>query len=187
MPLGLLHFSCPLPVAPGLLSSPACSRLVTKYNSHIHHIIFPNICIRDRDTLLNVVYVEIFLKRVYEAWTFFFYFVFYIGHQATDWTLEFFVTQKCFSPSDWHVRALSFFLSQFTLSPSLFYEPHQLYFPFISESYSTTGHFVAQRITPKHTSDRVDVLTIAMIWAPASAMHFTRLYYTMFRVAMRTG
>lgn len=32
--------------------------------------------------------------------------------------------------------------------PSLSYEPHQLYFPFISESYSTTGHFVARRIAP---------------------------------------
>jgi hypothetical protein len=50
-----------------------------------------------------------------------------------------------------------FFLSQFTLSPSLFYEPYQLYFPFISESYSTTGHFVARQITPKHAPGRVDV------------------------------
>jgi len=43
-------------------------------------------------------------------------------------------------------------LSQSTLSvpplPSLSYEPHQLYFPFISESHSTTGHFVAPRIAP---------------------------------------
>ena len=44
-------------------------------------------------------------------------------------------------------------LSQSTLSlypplPSLSYEPHQLYFPFISESHSATGHFVAPRIAP---------------------------------------
>lgn len=80
-----------------------------------------------------------------------------MGHQAADWTSEFFVTQKRFSPRDWHMRALNFFFplsqSTHTLSlssppPSLSYEPHQLYFPFISESYWTTGHFVAPRIAP---------------------------------------
>jgi hypothetical protein len=86
-------------------------------------------------------------------WIFNFHFIFYVGHQAADWTSECFVTQKRFSPRDWHMRALNFFSlyhNPLSLSPlpSLSYEPHQLYFPFISESYSTTGHFVARRIAP---------------------------------------
>jgi hypothetical protein len=104
------------------------------------------------------VLCKYFRKRVcYVKFLFLFLFLFLffssnVGHQASDWTLQVFVTQKCFSSSDWHMRAL-FFCYHNSLaslpSPSLFYEPHQLYFPFISESYSTTGHFVAQQITPK--------------------------------------
>jgi hypothetical protein len=86
IPPDVLHLSCTLPVAPGLLSSPACSEFVTKYNSHIHHIIFRNICIRDGDKLLNLVYVEIFLKRVYEAWIFLFCFCFL--HRAPSGWLD---------------------------------------------------------------------------------------------------
>jgi hypothetical protein len=154
----------------------AYSTFLTKYNSHGHGIILRNICVTDRDKLLNLVYPEIFFKASLCCTKFLFLFCF-LHRAPSDW-LD--IGVLCYTKmllAKWLTRESAlFFLSQFTLSPSLFYEPHQLYFPFISESYSTTGHFVARRITLKHTSDRVDVLNSAMISAPASTMHFAHLY-----------
>jgi hypothetical protein len=83
-----------------------------------------------------------------------FHFIFYDGHQKRLIGRRSSLLHRNASRHVIDTWERSIFFSSITIHslspalPSLPYEPHQLYFPFISESYSTTGHFVAPRIAP---------------------------------------